>query len=199
MTDFILLIIVLTPGIIGIAIDKLLNGDTSPEPLNKGIVKYFLYSSAALFATELSGWAQPLQKTLTQSNNFTLWDAAAPACAAVIIAVTWKLFFKRAVINASNKMLVFFGYNAITLPNSALENMLLDAKGHFIEIHFPDGRVIVGELVEYESTYKTITLAPLPDWVNDNYIVRYEKNNIVLFETGMVVKEFAYKNLSPVD
>lgn len=40
----ILTIAALAPGFVGIAVTKLLDGDTTAEPLDKGILKYFLGS-----------------------------------------------------------------------------------------------------------------------------------------------------------
>lgn len=193
MTEFILLLIALTPGAVGIALGKLLNGDVAPEPLNSGIIKYFLYSSTALVLTELSGWAQPLQKTLAQRNDFTLLDIAVPAGISAIVALAWKLFVKRAVIWAANKILLLFGYNEITMPGSALENLLDDGQGHFIEVHYPDGRVITGETREHGPHYGTITVVDLPEWVNDIELERYEKKTVIMLKTGIVIKEFDYK------
>lgn len=199
MNDFILLIIGLTPGAVGIALGKLLNGDTAPEPLNSGLIKYFLYSSSALVFTELSGLAQPLQKTLEQSNSFTLLDIAVPAAVAALIAIVWKLFLKRAVIWAANKLLRLSSYNEISMPESALENLLIDGKGHFIEVHMPDGRCFTGALKEHGAHYETITLCSLPDWTNDADVERCEKKTVIMLKNGVVIKEFDYKCKEPND
>lgn len=197
MNDFILLIIGLTPGAVGIALGKLLNGDTAPEPLNNGLIKYFLYSSSALVLTELSGFAQPLQKTLAQSNNFTLWDIAVPAGVAALLALVWKLFLKRAVIWTANKLLRVFGHVEITMPNYALENMLGDGQGHFVEIQMPDGKIFTGEVVEVNPVDGAITLRKLPEWINDDDVERYEKEVVIMLNTGVVIKEFAYQCKGP--
>lgn len=197
MDNPILLIMALTPGIIGIATSKLLDGDTSPEPIDKGIMKYFLYSASALLLTELIGSViqpiQPLQKALTQSNNFTIWDIIFPSLLAIIIALSWKLYLKGKIIHLANKLLLHLGKNTIALPSYELESLLADGEGHFLEVHFPDGRIVIGMLHEYNIATNTIRLRPLPDWINDNNIARYEKDTVAILDTGIVVKEFDYQ------
>lgn len=210
MDNPILLIMALTPGIIGIATSKLLDGDTSPEPIDKGIIKYFLYSASALLITELIGFliefsaslknpdliiesVHPLQKALTQNNNFTFWDIILPSLLAVIIALSWKLYLKDKIICLANKLLLYFGKNAIALPSYELESLLADGKGHFLEVHFPNGRIVTGMLHEYNIATNTIRLRPLPDWITDNDVARYEKDTIAILDTGIVIKEFDYQ------
>lgn len=196
MSESILLVIALTPGIIGIAIGKLLNGDTSAEPLNKGIVKYFLYSSTSMLLAELFTVAHPLTKALNKSTNFTLLDVEIPTLIAICIAFSWKIFLKKFIIGVINKLLPFCKQNAISLPSSPLENLLLDGKSHFLEIYLADGKKVTGELKEYNYTDNTITLRPLPPWINDSDVARYEKDSVIMLSNGMIIKEFDYQYVS---
>lgn len=196
MSESILLVIALTPGIIGIAIGKLLNGDTSAEPLNKGIVKYFLYSSTSMLLAELFTTAHPLTKALNKSTNFTLLDIEIPTLIAICIAFVWKLFLKKFIIWIINKLLPFCKQNAISLPSAPLENLLLDGESHFLEIYLADGKIITGELKEYNYTDNTITLRPLPSWINDSDVARYEKDSVIMLSSGMIIKEFDYQYVS---
>lgn len=199
MDNPILFIMALTPGIIGIATSKLLDGDTSPEPIDKGIMKYFLYSASALLLTESIGSViqpiqpiQPLQKALMKNPAFTIDDFVYPALMAVIVALSWKIFLKKLVIFITNLILSLFRKNMIDLPPSALDKLLADGNGHAVEIYFPDGRIVIGVVSEYYSTPNTITIQKLPSSINLGSIEESEKNILVFLETGVIIKNYTF-------
>lgn len=199
MNEYILIVIALAPGFIGIATSKLLNGDTSAEPLNNGIMKYFLYSSTSMLMAEYCTDAHPITKALNSNGKFTLDDFVTPMLLAIAIAIAWNFFIKFSLLFLINIFLRLLRYNTVGLPSYQLENLVLDGKAHYLEIVYPNGEKIKGALTEYDPVFKTLTLKPLPNWTEHKDIQYFEKSTTVLLENGTIIKEFDYKNVGSND
>ena len=137
MNDPILVITGLAPGFIGIAVQKLLRGDVTEEPLQRGILKYFLYAASALLLTDmiavLRGVAGPVGKILA-GTSLSYFDCTLPMLSACIIAIFWHAAGSRIAIWGANKINKLAGRNPIFLDQCMMETMLSDNKPHFLEI-----------------------------------------------------------------
>lgn len=194
MENTILLILLLSPGFIGIAVNKLLTGDTSTEPINQNIMSYFLYSASALAITELI-FGKPLSSILAGAK-MTVYDCFYPLAAAALISALWEIVLRDKIVTpAINAVMRLLGRNEIALSNLLLYNMLADGRGHIIEIYSTaDNKLLAQGMVnEVSKDEKAIKLSPLPAWVNDNDVKRYEVQRLLLIKEELLVIEYAFE------
>lgn len=194
MDNPILLITALAPGFIGIAVNKLLQGNSDSEPLDKGVLKYFLYSAATLLLTELTT-AKPLRKIL-EKQQLTIEDCLYPLFWAILIAIAWELVIRDYLLKCINFVYRKIGRNEIFLSRSMLEDMVADGKKHFLEVQFADGSVINGLVEKINQQENAIILIPEPDWVDDIDVKRFEVQQFIMFDKNIIVKEYDYKTIN---
>lgn len=194
MNETILIIAALAPGFIGIATNKLLNGDTSKEPLDANMFKYFLYATAALLLTECTPYASPLIKALN-GQRLVPADILLPMLIAAACGAAWTLYLKNALAKIVSQILRLAGKNyTVGLSTSLIDRELLeDAEGHFIEITLPNGTKCAGALESYRAEDNTMLLSDNPEWTRDDDIEKYYKKSIVYLDTGTVIREYDYK------
>lgn len=196
MNDPILIITALAPGIIGIAVQKLLRGDVTEEPFQKGILKYFLYAASALFLTDMiaavKGVNGPVGKILSGAQ-LSYFDFTLPMLSACVIAIIWHVIGSRFAIWAANQINKLAGRNPIFLDQCMLETMLSDNQPHFLEIQFADGRIEKGFVSKAITHEKTIMLEPDPDWTNDTGYERHIIRKMINLEMGIVITEYEYR------
>lgn len=194
MNETILIIAALAPGFIGIATNKLLNGDTSKEPLDANMFKYFLYATAALLLTECTPYASPLIKALN-GQRLAPADILLPMLIAAACGAAWTLYLKNALAKIVSQILRLAGKNyTVGLSTSLIDRELLeDAEGHFIEITLPNGTKCTGALESYRAEDNTMLLSDNPEWTRDDDIEKYYKKSIVYLDTGTVIREYDYK------
>ncbi len=186
----ILIIAILSPGFIGIATTKLLDGDTTPEPLNQGILKYFLYAAASLIFTDLCTPCKVLHKLIEGTPPLSYMDYIAPMIMAIVISILWALFIKKLAEHFANEINEMGGRNKIFLDSSMLEAFISDNQPHFLEITFPDGRTINGYIDQTMVHEKSIILKPDTEWSENRktYIIR----TLVYLDSKIVIKEYDF-------
>lgn len=186
----ILTIAALAPGFVGIAVTKLLDGDTTAEPIDKGILKYFLYASSALILTDLCTYAQPLHK-LIEGQRLEYIDYLAPILMAAAISIFWAIFGKNLFVGLANEINEAGCRNKIFLDSTMLECLTNDGKGHFLEIKLPNGEVRKGELKKVLVHEQSLLLEPEPAWT-----AKYEEytiKDVVYLNSGVLIREYGYR------
>lgn len=188
----ILIIAILSPGFIGIATTKLLDGDTTPEPLNQGVLKYFLYAAASLILTDLWTPCKVLHK-LIEKQPLSYMDYIAPMIMAIVISILWALLVKKLAEHFANEINEAGGRNKIFLDSSMLEAFINDNQEHFIEITFSDGRIIKGYVNKTIMHEKSLLILPEPTWTKDEQYEEYTVRTLVYLETNTTIREYAFK------
>lgn len=188
----ILMIAILSPGFIGIATTKLLDGDTTPEPLNQGVLKYFLYAAASLIFTDLCTPHKVLHK-LIDRQPLSYMDYIAPMLTAVVISIIWALFAKKLAVHFANEINEAGGRNKIFLDSSMLETFINDNQSHFLEITFSDGRIIRGYVTKTIMHEKSLLVHPEPNWTQDKQHKEYTVRTLVYLDTNTTIREYAFK------
>lgn len=188
----ILIIAILSPGFIGIATTKLLDGDTTPEPLNQGILKYFLYAAASLIFTDLCTPCKVLHK-LIEKQPLLYMDYIAPMITAIVLGILWTSVGKNLAEHFANLINEMWGRNKIFLASSMLEAFINDNQGHFIEITFSDGRIIRGYVKKTIMHEKSLLVYPEPSWTKDERYTEYTIRTVVYLDTNTTLREYAFK------
>lgn len=191
MNESILLILALAPGVVGIAVSKLFAGDVTPEPLNQGIVKYFIYSTVSILLAECLPFAAPLSQALNNEPLTTL-DITMPLLIAFLLAAFWRLFLESLVVWIANKLLSACNKNNVVLRKGVFAS-LEDNQGHIVEIIFPDGRTIKGMTMETDKFNNDMILAELPEWTKDPRYEEYVKQTLILTKDKIIIKEYGYR------
>lgn len=191
MENLIIVIISLSPGFIGMAIQKLLNGDTTPGAIQSNIMTYFLYAASSLLCAELVClFHGPISKLLMH-EPVLLADILIPMGIAVVIAVFWHSIGARWAYNIANKINKLAGKNSIIMDSDMLETMLNDNQPHFVTVTFPNGTERSGYVTNVIVSNKEIMLEPNPDWTKD--YTRHTKRECIELNSGIVITEHEYK------
>lgn len=191
MENPIIWICMMTPGFAGLAVLKLLNGDTTDGAVQQNVLKYFLFGSLSLLIAEAARlFHGPLSKILEHSP-ITLWDCVIPMVAAVILAVFWYVAGLRIAVKIANRINTAAGKNPIFLQHDLLERILNDGQSHFLEIRFPDGTKQKGYVSDVITSRRSLILRPEPAWTAD--YVRQDIQTLVELSTGIIVTEYRFK------
>lgn len=195
MDNPVLLITALSPGFVGIAVHKLLKGDVTAEPLQQGVLKYFLYAASSLFLTDgilsAAGQTGTISKILT-NQQLSYMDCMVPMICAAVIAVLWSVCGNTLAVRLANGINRRAGHNPVFLDESMLYTMLADNKPHFLEVQFPDGRTERGYITKTITHEKTIMLEPEPDWTKSSGFYRRDVRKMIDLATGVVITEYEY-------
>lgn len=185
----ILMIAIFSPGFIGIATTKLLDGDTTPEPLNQGVLKYFLYAATSLIFTDLVTPCKIFHKLIAK-QPLSYMDYITPMLMAIVLSILWISVGKKLAIAFANLINEMWGRNKIFLDSSMLEAFISDNQPHFLEITFPDGRTINGYIDQTMVHEKSIILKPDTEWSENRktYIIR----TLVYLDSKIVIKEYDF-------
>ena len=186
----ILTIAALAPGFVGIAVTKLLDGDTTAEPLDKGILKYFLYSASALILTDLSTLAQPIHKVI-DGQRLEYIDYWLPILMAATISILWALIGKRFFILLANIINKIGRRNTVFFQGTMLEALTNDNEAHFLEITLPNGEKKRGVLKKVLAHEQAVLLEPDTEWAAVQE--EYTKKDVVYLDSGVAIREYAYK------
>lgn len=189
MNSVLLNVILLSPGFIGIAINKLFDGDTTSDTVQNGAMKYFLYSAFSYLIAEMIDNPAVLSKIFAgQMVKYT--DLIMPLTIAALLSMFWTLKGKGLILQVANKLNLVCGRDTVFLEKSMSEKVFNDGKGHFIEVTFADGRSVRGMLqhvLEHEASY---TLAPDPEWTKD--YTEYTVRSLVYPKLGVTIREYDY-------
>lgn len=187
---FILNIAALAPGFVGIAVTKLLDGDTTAEPLDQGILKYFLYSASALILTDLCTSAKPLHKVIDR-QQLEYIDYWMPILMAAVISIFWAILGKKIFVYLANLINKIGCRNTVFLKTTMLEALTNDCEGHYLEITLPNGEKKSGMLTKVLTHEQSLMLEPKPEWT-DKY-EEYTKKEIIYLDSGLSIREYGYK------
>ncbi len=192
MDNPILLITALAPGFIGIAVQKLLNGDTTTETIQQGILKYFLFAASALLVTDAClRFNGPVSRIL-QQEPLRYIDCLVPMGIAVVLSVLWHVRGCKWIIRVANIINTWAGKNQIFLRTNMLEEMLNDGKPHFLDIKFPDGTQTCGYLSKVVAHDKNLMLEPEPKWTKDTAYKRKTVRQLIDLNSNTIVTEYEY-------
>lgn len=191
MENFIITIVSLSPGFIGMAVQKLLNGDTTPGAIQSNVLIYFLYAASSLLCTELLFWFHGPINKLLMHDPIQLVDILVPMVIAVVIAVLWHIIGVRLAYKFANKINKLAGKNSIIMDSDMLETMLNDNQPHFVTVTFPNGTERSGYVTNVIVSNKEIMLEPNPNWTKD--YTRHTKRECIELSSGIVITEHEYK------
>jgi len=191
MENFIIMIASLAPGFVGIAVQKLLNGDTTSGAVQGNIMIYFLYAASSLLCAELVFWFHGPISKLLMNEPIQLVDILVPMEFALIIAVFWHIIGARLAKMFANGINKIAGKNSIMMDADMLETMLNDNQAHFLEVSFPDGTEKNGYVTNVIVSTREIMLEPEPEWTKDYN--RHTKRTCINLNSGIVITEYEYK------
>ena len=123
MENFIIMIASLAPGFVGIAVQKLLNGDTTSGAVQGNIMIYFLYAASSLLCAELVFWFHGPISKLLMNEPIQLVDILVPMGFALIIAVFWHIIGARLAkmfANGINKIAILIPCHRVIGSNGEL-------------------------------------------------------------------------------
>ncbi len=186
----ILTIAALAPGFVGMAVTKLLDGDTTAEPLDKGILKYFLYSASALILTDLCTPAQPLHKVI-YGQRLEYIDYWVPILMAAVISIFWALYGKNLFVWIANTINKVGCRNTVFLEPTMLEVLTNDNEGHFLEVTLPNGEKKRGVLTKVLVHEQSLLLESDTEWAVGHE--EYTKKDVVYLNSGVAIREYGYK------
>lgn len=176
----------IAPGFVGIAASKLMSGDTKREELKNGILKYFLYTSAAhLTAYVIVKILLAAGCDISNSSKVNL----AIVCAA-IIGILWVPLIKRYAVKGANIINMKLGRNPIFLEDTLIEQVCRDNKPHYWAV-FKDGKPMGMGWVEHINTNeKAICLNSVSGYSPESM---EEKRTIVYLDKDIYIKEYIEK------
>ena len=206
MNDSLLMILVISPGFIGIATSKLFTGDPTNEPISQSVLKYFLYSTSAWMTASLFNDGKVINAIIANKMvedgviRMNASDFLPPICWAIAFGASWSLFVKKLLLYTANKINQIFGKNKVFLENRLMNRMIADNGYHYAEI-LKDGESIAkGYVEDYSGSEKAIIIG-----CEDEYMGKKEDEielkRLIYLESGLVVREFKYadKPTSPND
>ena len=194
VTNGLINILLLCPGIVGIAAANLINGDNKTPGLSEGIVKYFLYSCASWIIAELFMPGYVLSKVL-QGDKIQTLEVFYPILAALIIGICWNLFLKKMLLFGANLLNKVFNRNQVFLSESILADILCDNKYHFLEVKKDNEIIAKGYITKRHGNEKALVLVPDDEYIDCGYTEK-TKQYIVYLKDGIVIREYDYKELS---
>ena len=136
MENFIIMIVSLSPGFIGMAVHKLLNGDTTPGAIQSNIMTYFLYAASSLLCAEIVCWFHGAISKILLHEPVWLADILLPMGIAVVIAILWHIIGGRLAYKIANQINKVAGKNSIIMDSDMLETMLNDNQPHFVTVSY---------------------------------------------------------------
>lgn len=192
MDKSLITILMLTPGIIGIAFSALLSGNSKPESLSKNITRYFLYSAVSWLLAELIGPGYVLSSVL-QGQPITVMQLFMPIIIAIAVTAIWVLFAKKGIVILLNWFYRKIKRNEIFMEPALFEKIFDDNKPHFIEVLKDNQIQAKGYLEHYQSNEKSFSLMDVSAYSKcEEKTVRY----LVYPDREMIIREFAYPVLT---
>lgn len=191
MDKSLITVLMLTPGITGIAVTCLLCGTYNPGSLSQNITKYFLYSAFAWLLAEFIGPGYALSAVL-QGEQITVMQLLTPIALAAFLAAAWVLFAKDALIGMINKIYEKTGRNKTFLKESLFEMVFDKNSPQAIEVTKNGVPLVKGSLEYYHDGDKAFSLKDLSE-----YSEYKEQTLRYLFypDKELVIREFTYPEL----
>lgn len=191
MDKSLITVLMLTPGITGIAVTCLLCGTYNPGSLSQNITKYFLYSAFAWLLAEFIGPGYALSAVL-QGGQITVMQLLTPIALAAFLAAAWVLFAKDALIGMINKIYEKTGRNKTFLKESLFEMVFDKNSPQAIEVTKNGVPLVKGSLEYYHDGDKAFSLKDLSE-----YSEYKEQTLRYLFypDKELVIREFTYPEL----
>ena len=191
MDKSLITVLMLTPGITGIAVTCLLCGTYNPGSLSQNITKYFLYSAFAWLLAEFIGPGYALSAVL-QGRQITVMQLLTPIALAAFLAAAWVLFAKDALIGMINKIYEKTGRNKTFLKESLFEMVFDKNSPQAIEVTKNGVPLVKGSLEYYHDGDKAFSLKDLSE-----YSEYKEQTLRYLFypDKELVIREFTYPEL----
>ena len=192
MDKSLIAVLMLTPGITGIAVTCLLCGTYNPGSLSQNITKYFLYSAFAWLLAEFIGPGYALSAVL-QGRQITVMQLLTPIALAAFLAAAWVLFAKNMLINLINKIYEKTGRNKTFLKESLFEMVFDKNSPQAIEVTKNGVPLVKGSLEYYHDGDKAFSLKDLSE-----YSEYKEQTLRYLFypDKELVIREFTYPELT---
>lgn len=191
MDKSLITILMLTPGIIGIAFSALLSGNSKPESLSKNITRYFLYSAVSWLLAELIGPGYVLSAVL-QGQPITVMQLFMPIIIAIAVTAIWVLFAKKEIVILLNRFYRKIKRNEIFMEPALFEKVFDDNKPHFIEILKDNKIQAKGYLEHYQSNEKSFSLIDTSAYSEcEEKTVRY----LIYPDREMIIREFTYPKI----
>lgn len=191
MDKSLITILMLTPGIIGIAFSALLCGNSKPESLSKNITRYFLYSAVSWLLAEFFGPGYVLSAVL-QGQPITVMQLFVPIIISVAITAIWVIFAKKQIVVCLNWFYRKIKRNEIFMEPALFEKVFDDNKPHFIEILKDNKTQAKGYLEHYQSNEKSFSLLDVSAYSrHKEETVRY----LVFPDRETIIREFTYSDL----
>ena len=188
MDKSLITILMLTPGIIGIAFSALLCGNSKPESLSKNITRYFLYSAVSWLLAEFIGPGYVLSAVL-QGQPITVMQLFVPIIISVAITAIWVIVAKEQIVLCLNWFYRKIKRNEIFMEPALFEKIFADNKSHFIEVLKDNQTQAKGYLEHYQCNEKSFSLKDITAYSKcKEETVRY----LVYPDREMIIREFTY-------
>lgn len=192
MDSSLLIILVMAPGMIGIATSSLFNGESKPESVSDSLIKYFLFSVTAWILAELFCPGYVMSKVL-QGLPLNTIDLFWPILIATIIGPLWVLFLEKNIMIFVNYINIKVGKNSVFLETSIFKKMFDDNEYHFLEVIKDGVSLGKGYLEHYQGNEKALSL--IDDSEYDGHI-SHSKKYVIYLDNGLVIREYGYSDLS---
>lgn len=174
----------LAPGFIGVAVGKLMTGDNTKEPLNNGILKYFLYSGSSWCICTL------FNLVCTMSDSIFL---VMSIFVAALLGILWPTLIKGWTITAANFINKLFNKNPIFLNESILEKLTADNEPHFLEV-YKGGKVITSgwgsDVMIHENAFIIDRDLEWEEYFKNH---EHEERTVIFLDKDTYIKEYKLK------
>ena len=191
MEKSLIIILMLTPGVIGAAFSAMLCGNSKPGTLSSNITMYFLYSAFSWILAEFIGPGYILSAIL-QNASVTIMQLFVPIIIAVCLSFLWVLWLKEFIVKEINRLYGLINRNEIFLEPALFEKVFGDNQPHGIEI-LKDGKTVAkGHLEHYQCNEKAFSVIDASEYSG------YEEQNVrylIYLDKDVIIREFTYKDL----
>lgn len=177
----------LSPGVIGIITNRILNGNLSKENFKTTTIEFFCY-------TLISYIIYYMIYSISYIKNIISIDIIEIFIFILIpigISLIWEIKFKKYFENIVNKLLKKYNLNTISLKVFPSENFFKDNKDHYIGIYKEDKFIGIGFLEEWDIATNSFSLSPLKE--NEYINIIRIKRSIILINYGIKIDEYEYK------
>lgn len=193
MDKSLLTILLLSPGMVGIATSALFNGESNPPEIGKAVIKYFLYSCFAWILSELIFPDYVLSKVL-QGIKLTTIEVFYPIIISFLLGAGWVLFIEKLLIKGVNILNSGLGRNQIFLEQALFDRLFRDQNYHFLEIQKDGKSIAKGYAQFHQGTERSLSLISDEEYVKAGYTER-TKQYLVYLKDGIVLREYEYIEL----
>lgn len=191
MDSSLLIILVIAPGMIGIAVSCLFNGNSKPPGISNSLIEYFLFSVTSWVLAELLFPGYVMSKVL-QGYTLSTLDLLKPMFFAIIIGAMWSLGLKKLILWFVNLINKICGKNIVFLESTMFDKAFGDNKHHFLEVIKDGVPIAKGCLADYQKDENSFSL------IDDNKYSGHtacDKKRVIYINNGLVIREYEYIDL----